>query len=121
LITWERELADKEQALELHRDLDFIGLRAQATTVGLLQLCAELVKVGVLDGEAIGRIKEAITWDITVSNPRVHDRAEFETTLRKRLDAIFPRAEDAHRASRVGNVQDMQSALIPVEEPREND
>jgi hypothetical protein len=104
-------LAEKEQALELHRDLEFIGLRARATTVGLLQLCAELVKAGVLDHDAIGRIKDAITWDITVSNPRVHDRAEFEATLRRRLDAIFPRAEDAHRASPVGNLQDMQSAF----------
>lgn len=32
------------QARELHRTLDFIGLRAQATTVGLIQLCTELVR-----------------------------------------------------------------------------
>ena len=105
---------DKEKARRLHDDLEFIGLRAQATSVGLIQLCAELMRVGVLDDSAIQRIKEAVQSDISISNPRVHGRGEFQETLRKRLDSIFPRSGDAPR-SPVGSVDDMQSALRPGE------
>ena len=104
---------EREQARRLHNDLEFIGLRAQATSVGLLQLCAELVQAGVLEGVAIQRIKDAIHSEISVSNRRAHARAEFEDTLRKRLDAIFPQCEDARRMSPVGDVHDMQMALEP--------
>lgn len=100
-----------DEARELHETLEFIGLRAQATTVGLLQLCAELVTAGVLDNGAIQRIKDAICLEIVVSHPRARDRAEFERTLRQRLDAIFPHGENAERVSPVGSLQDMQSAL----------
>lgn len=100
-----------DHARELHESLEFIGLRAQATTVGLLQLCAELVKAGVLEDAAMGRIKEAIHSDIVLSHPRVHNREEFETTLRQRLDAIFPHGEEAERTTRVGPIADMQSSV----------
>jgi len=86
---------EKEQAIRLHECLDFIGLRAQATSVGLLQLCAELVNVGVLDDAAVERIKSAIQKDITVSRRGKHGQDAFETTLRKRLDSVFPSCEKA--------------------------
>ncbi len=44
-------------ARERHRALDFIGLRAHATTVGLIQLCEELLNSGVLSPEGLERIK----------------------------------------------------------------
>lgn len=100
-----------EQARELHRTLEFIGLRAQATTVGLLQLCAELVDAGALGDEAVTRIKEAIFREIAVNNPRGYNRDEFERTLRERLDAIFPRAADAQARARVGTADEMRAAL----------
>jgi hypothetical protein len=103
----------KEQAIKLHDCLDYIGLRAQATSVGLLQLCAELVAVGVLDDAAVERIKNAIQHDITVSRPRKHGQADFETLLRKRLDAVFPSAGDPRIGMRVGTAQAMQEALSP--------
>lgn len=82
---------EKEQAIRLHECLDLIGLRAQATSVGLLQLCAELVNVGVLDDAAVGRIKDAIQKDISVSRRGAkHGHDEFEATLRRRLDSVFP-------------------------------
>jgi len=104
------------RALELHRTLEFIGLRAQATTVGLLQLCAELVHAGVLGDEAIERIKGAIFQEITVSHPRGYNRDEFEQTLKQRLDAIFPQAQDTSSRSRVGTVAEMETSLDPKQE-----
>jgi len=102
--------SEKEQAIRLHECLDFIGLRAQATSVGLLQLCAELVAVGVLDDAAVGRIKNAIRKDITVSRRRKHGQDEFEETLRKRLDSVFPTCA-APRAGPVGTAEDMRDAM----------
>lgn len=104
---------EKERAIKLHDCLDYIGMRAQATSVGLLQLCAELVAAGVLKDDAVERIKNAIQHDITVSRPRKHGQADFETLLRKRLDAVFPNAGDPRIGVRVGTAQDMQNALAP--------
>jgi len=101
------------QAKDLHRTLEFIGLRAQATSVGLIQLCAELVRSGVLDYGAIERIKDAIYRDITVSRPRNGLSGEFEKTLRQRLDAIFPQAESTEQRAPVGSLEEMESALDP--------
>jgi hypothetical protein len=102
---------ETEQARELHRTLEFIGLRAQATTVGLIQLCAELVAAGALADEAIERIKEAIFREIAVTHPRGYNRAEFEQTLKQRLDAIFPHPADAEARATVGTVADMEASL----------
>lgn len=104
---------ERQQARQLHDDLEFIGLRAQATSVGLVQLCAELVKAGVLGEDSIQRVKDAIHRDLCVSNPRIHHRGEFEDTLRKRLDAIFPRCDAPDRQAQIGDVADMRSALRP--------
>lgn len=102
---------ETEHARELHETLEFIGLRAQATTVGLLQLCAELARVSVLDEAAIERIKGAIFREITVTHPRGYNRAEFEDTLRKRLDAIFPGAAERAPPARVGTAAELKTAL----------
>lgn len=102
-----------EQARELHRTLEFIGLRAQATTVGLLQLCSELVRAGILDDDAIERIKESIFRELTAASPRGYNRTEFEQTLRKRLDSIFPRHENEGPRARVGTVGNMETTLDP--------
>jgi hypothetical protein len=102
-----------EQARELHRTLEFIGLRAQATTVGLIQLCSELVAAGVLENAAIERIKDAIFREIAVMNPRGYNRAEFERTLRKRLDSIFPHEPVGEGRGRVGTVAEMETSFAP--------
>ena len=106
------------QARELHRTLEYIGLRAQATTVGLIQLCAELVRAGVVGDDAIGRIKDSIHRELAVSRPRGRDREEFESMLKDRLDAIFPRAGDAERRSPVGPLAEMETALDPQADDR---
>jgi len=102
-----------EQARELHRTLEFIGLRAQATTVGMLQLCAELVRAGSLPVDAIERIKQSIFREIAVNQPRGYNRAEFERTLKQRLDSIFPSAADAQPRARIGTVEDMKTSFEP--------
>ena len=96
---------------QLHDTMDFIGLRAHATAAGLLQLCSELVSAGIIDLQAIERIKAAIHREILVSHGRGRGREEFAQTLKGRLDSIFPNGKEGQRASPVGSVEDMQSAL----------
>ena len=71
---------------------------------------------GVLGDEAIERIKGAIFQEITVSHPRGYNRDEFEQTLKQRLDAIFPQAQDTSSRSRVGTVAEMETSLDPKQE-----
>ena len=102
-----------EQARELHRTLEFIGLRAQATTVGMLQLTAELVRAGTLQQDAVERIKQSIFREIAVNQPSGYNRAEFERTLKHRLDAIFPSRCEAQPNVHIGTVEDMQTTFEP--------
>ena len=103
--------AQASGARELHGTIDFIGLRAHATSVGLIQLCAELLKAGVLDGEAIERIKEAVHREISISNPRTTARGQFDQSLRERLDAIFPKVEEPNDRKDVGSAAELGAAL----------
>ena len=73
----------------LHEAIGLVGLRAQATAVGLLQLSAELVRAGVLGEEAIARIKDAIARDIALTRPRSIQRDVYERSIRERLDKLF--------------------------------
>ncbi|WP_448664333.1 hypothetical protein ACG3SL_06560 [Sphingomonas sp. CJ20] len=100
----------RENALRRHESLEYIGLRAQATMVGLSQLCTELVAAGVLGEAAITRIKDAISEDISVSRPRTLNHTEFERALKTRLDSIFAGCAKAGQP-RVGTAGDMESAL----------
>ena len=87
------EQMDETQEKRIHDTIGFVGLRAQATAVGLLQLSAELVRAGVLDVAAMTRIKDAIAKDIALSRPRSVSREEYERTIRLRLDRLFSGAE----------------------------
>jgi hypothetical protein len=102
---------DAPDPRELHGSIDFIGLRAHATSVGLIQLCAELMEAGVLDGAAIQRIKDAIHREITISNPRGKARGEFDQALKERLDAIFPKAAEPQDRADVGSASELGAAL----------
>lgn len=108
----EDEKTRRAEARGLHQTIDLLGLRAQGTAVGLIQLCAELMRAGVLDDEAVGRIKEAIAKDVIVSRSAARGQDAFEESLRRRLDQIFPRQETAHEAGRkVGTSDAMRDAL----------
>jgi hypothetical protein len=78
-----------KEAKRHHETVDRVGLRAHATAVGLLALSQEMVRAGVLDDAAIARIKDAIASDICLSRPRTLSREEFDTSIRRRLDALF--------------------------------
>lgn len=78
---------DREK--RLHFDMANVGLRAHATAAGLLQLCQELRRAGILDESAIERIKTAIACDIEVSAPRSVATVGFRRDVKARLDRLF--------------------------------
>jgi hypothetical protein len=80
---------EEEDERRLHETISFLGLRAQATAVGLLQLSAELVRAGVLQEDAVARIKNAIAKDIALSRPRSTPKDDYERSIRERLDGLF--------------------------------
>lgn len=77
----------------LHETINFLGLRAQATVVGLVQLVRELEAARVLAPEAVTRIKDAIAADLALARPRAVKPEEFDRSLRERLDALFAGTE----------------------------
>jgi len=85
---------DERAEKRLHDQIDLLGLRAQATSVGFLTLARELVRAGVLDEGAMGRIKEAIVKELCLSRPASASREAFGRTVRMRLDSLFA-GEDA--------------------------
>ena len=80
---------DNRLEKKLHDTIGLIGLRAQATAVGLLQLSAELKRAGVIDEQAIGRITDAIAKEIFLSRPRSFHNEDFDINLKRRLGRLF--------------------------------
>ena len=80
---------DERAEERLHDEVSLVGLRAQATAVGLLKLTSELVRAGVLDEAAVTRIKEAIVKELSLTRSRSSSKDEFERSTRARLDALF--------------------------------
>lgn len=88
----------REEDKQLHYELGNVGLRAQATAAGLLQLCAELGDAGVLSPAAIERIKDRIARDITLSAPKSTTHDAFKREIRTRLDRLFAGCENVGSA-----------------------
>ena len=80
---------DARDTTKLHEEIGFVGLRAQATAVGLLQLSIELQQAGILDEEAISRIKDAIAEELALSPPKTLTREQHKVSVRQRLDRLF--------------------------------
>ena len=78
----------------VHDSIELVGMRAQATTVGLIQLSIELNRAGVLDQAAIDRIKESIAKEISLNRPKSVSAENFDEHLHRRLDRLFS-GEDA--------------------------
>lgn len=74
----------------IHANLEAIGIRASGAAVGLFQLLRELLAVGVLDGDAVNRIKEAVITDLAASRPRSQTLADYEQRVRERMDTLVP-------------------------------
>lgn len=79
---------------KLYQDLKNVGLRAQATSAGLVQLCRELKAVGVLDDAALGRVKCAVADQIALAAHRPTLRANYQQEIMRYLDAIFSGKEN---------------------------
>ncbi|MFA6117566.1 MAG: hypothetical protein WC729_26480 [Sphingomonas sp.] len=80
---------DTRKGKEVHDLVSFVGLRAHATAVGLIQLSVELARAGVIQEDAITRIKEAIFDDLALGRPGSLSKEEFERSTRLRLDRLF--------------------------------
>jgi hypothetical protein len=80
---------DERAERHLHEQVNLLGLRAQATSIGFLTLARELVTAGVLSEAALGRVKDAIVKELCLSRPASASREAFERTIRLRLDALF--------------------------------
>jgi hypothetical protein len=78
---------EQAEVRKLHDQVGFVGLRAQATAVGFIQLCSELCRAGVLDEAALGRIKDTIARELAMSSRNPY-AVELERS-RKRLDDLF--------------------------------
>ena len=78
-----------KEARATHQSVDLLRLRAHATAVGMLQLTAELVRAGVLDQDAVERVKDAIASDLALSRPPAMSAQAFDAANRRRLDALF--------------------------------
>ncbi|GFE76953.1 hypothetical protein GR702_17025 [Novosphingobium sp. FGD1] len=73
----------------MHDDLTNVGLRAQATAVGVVQLCRELHGAGLLTDDAIGRIKASIADELEVNAPRSMTVQQYRHDVHARLDRLF--------------------------------
>jgi hypothetical protein len=78
---------------KFHETLDLLGLRAQATAAGLIQLTVELNRAGVLDDAAMVRIKDSIFGEISLRRPIAVPKDEYDRSMRRRLDALFAGTE----------------------------
>jgi hypothetical protein len=107
----ENDMPTNVEQRRLHFDLTNVGLRAQATAAGLVQLCRELEAAGVIDEAALTRIKRAIADDIVITAPRSVKKEHFRGEICNRLDAIFSgesklgRAEDIPFAAEAAGLE----------------
>lgn len=79
---------------KLCETLDLLGMRAQAAAVGMIQLSIELTRAGLLDEDALGRIKDAIFGEIALRRPPSVSKEEYDRTMRRRLNALFAGDEE---------------------------
>ena len=91
-------LADMAKQKKLHDDLANVGLRAQATAVGLVQLCIELRRANLIDQPAVDRIKSAVAAEIVTTAPRAVSCEAYRRDVRDRLDRLFAGEQDVGSA-----------------------
>jgi hypothetical protein len=88
---------DKQK--KTHYDLLNVGLRAQATAVGMVQIAIELRRANVLDEEAIDRIKNAIADEVSLNAPRSMGIQDYRLEIMTRLDRLFAGEEEVGATS----------------------
>lgn len=78
-----------EKQKKMHYDIMNVGLRAQATAVGFVQLCIELREADVLSDGALERVKDAIADELSVAPPRRIAMRDHRNEIKARLDRLF--------------------------------
>jgi hypothetical protein len=78
-----------EKQKRLHHDVTNVGLRAQATAVGLIQLCIELRGANVLSDDALTRIKGAIGDELSIGPYRRNASRDERSEINNRLNRLF--------------------------------
>lgn len=78
-----------EKQKQLHNDVTNVGLRAQATAVGLIQLCIELRNTNALSEEGLGNVKKAIADELLIGPYRRYCSREQRVEIETRIDRIF--------------------------------
>lgn len=78
-----------EKQKKMHYDIMNVGLRAQATAVGFVQLCIELREAQVLGDAALDRVKDAIADELSVAPPRRIAMRDHRNEIKARLDRLF--------------------------------
>ena len=78
-----------EHQKRLHHDVTNVGLRAQVTAVGLIQLCIELRAADVLSEDALTRIKAAIGDELAIGPYRRTASRDQRDEIDVRLDRLF--------------------------------
>lgn len=78
-----------EKQRRLHYDVTNLGLRAQATAVGLIQLCIELRRADILTEDALTRIKSAIGDELAIAPYRRTASRDQRSEIDTRLDRLF--------------------------------
>jgi hypothetical protein len=80
---------DERKEKKLHDIVALLGIRAHANMAGFVQLTRELARAGVLDPQAVERIKDAIVKDLSLDRPPNATKESFEDFAHRRLDAVF--------------------------------
>ncbi|OAN66662.1 hypothetical protein [Sphingomonas sp. TDK1] len=78
-----------QEQRQLHIDITNVGLRAQGTAIGLIQLCIELRRCNVLDESALDNIKDAISDELYMGGGRRVAARQRRSDIRMRLDRLF--------------------------------
>lgn len=98
-----------EDTKRLNFDLTNVGLRAQATAAGFVQLCKELRAAGVIDDKAVARIKDVVADNITLNCPRKANRTDYRQEVNHRLEAIFEGRRSVGDINELLHVEDKQT------------
>lgn len=97
---------------QLHHDITNVGLRAQATAVGLVQLCIELRRTGVLSEAALGNIKKSISDELLIGPYRRNCSRDERREVEARIDRIFAGEQ------KISSAEELSFVTESVEEPR---
>ena len=102
--------ADKQK--QLHHDVTNGGLRAQATAVGLVQLCIELRAAGVLSEGGLANIKKAISDELLIGPYRRHCSRDERREVEARIDRIFAGEQKISSADELSSITNDAGAPV---------